>query len=657
MNTVGRSSIRQKARKNLRVSAVAFVLLVGMILSVWWIILRDESHHIRHDTAITADQAVLRLEAFFASHVAAVEHFGQESRELLGVPGHQAFRGQAFRVQAFRAHALDMQKQFPGFRVINWVDVEGVIRWVVPEEGNSGSKGLNLRKRSYSAKALEKAERTGVPQMTDTIDLVQGGKGFEVYYPVKRSGRILGTLGFVFSIVPLVEQSISKDLVGNYFFQVAERDKVLHTHGSVPVDHAYAASRNFSVLDREWTLTLFPTEARIASDTWELGGAVVALGLLLSGVLCGLLFLYRSWQAALLDREETARVFAQKKQSAEKVKTAQSRLMDALGSISAGIDLFDVEDRLVFSSAGSPRLDPHLPNLFVPGVTFESIVRTSIERGYIPEIKEHPEEWIQERLEQHRSKKGSTELLNKDGRWIELSDYGTHDGGTLVIRTDITARKRVEEKIEAALAEKEVLIKEIHHRVKNNFQVIASLLDLQAGREKTKEAADALKVSRTRIIGMAKAYEHLYRSEDLAHVDARDYLRSIVNDIRSGTTGGYENISIDVDVDHVSLDGEQAYSCGQIISELITNAFKYAFPENRPGVIDISLHRGDGGMLELTVADNGVGFAEDFDLAKTETLGLKLVSIFANKLGGHLILDDQGEKRFHITFPEKAAAR
>ena len=285
-----------KVRSIIVAPTMIFLILVAVILAGWWTLHRQEIEDIKQDTAITAEQAALRVEAFFSTRIAMMLHFRRMFAD-----------DNVGSELAFTENALNIHKHFPGIQSINWIDTEGVIRWVVPETGNAKVKGINLRKRRKTAHILEAAERTGKPQMTDTIDLVQGGKGFAVNFSVKRSGRLLGTLGIVFNISALVDQSLLQSLAGNYSFKITEKGVELYSHGSTSLDHVYSASHKFSVLDREWNLTLFPTLTRNETETSDFGWAIIALALLLSALLSWVLFLFLSRQDALKTSEERQR--------------------------------------------------------------------------------------------------------------------------------------------------------------------------------------------------------------------------------------------------------------------------------------------------------------------------------------------------------------
>lgn len=224
--------------------------------------------------------------------------------------------------------------------------------------------------------------------------------------------------------------------------------------------------------------------------------------------------------------------------------------------------------------------------------------------------------------------------------------------GAVVTFRDITERKRSEETIKASLEEKDVLLKEIHHRVKNNLQVISSMLALQANAEDNENISAALLDSERRVRIMAQAHENLYRSDDLAHIDARNYIETIIDDLKESYLGEFERVLFIKNIDPIVLDIERAILIGQIISELLSNALKYAFPDNRSGEIEVSLKQLDGKRIELSVADYGIGLPKDFDIAESKTLGLQLVDTLARILKGELIISNQPGACFQIVLDE-----
>lgn len=218
--------------------------------------------------------------------------------------------------------------------------------------------------------------------------------------------------------------------------------------------------------------------------------------------------------------------------------------------------------------------------------------------------------------------------------------------GTFV---DITARKKAEERIKQSLKEKEALLREIHHRVKNNMAVVSSLLSLQAGKITDAAVKQVFVESRQRVKSMALVHEKLYQTEDLSSVDFKDYIKSIVSEIISLYRIDTGIIRTEINIQDIELDLESAVPCGLIINELLTNAFKYAFPDNRSGVLSINFTKIDGSYT-LTIRDNGVGLPEGFDYKKTDTLGLQLVNILTGQLKGILQIKSDNGTEAVITF-------
>ncbi len=263
-----------------------------------------------------------------------------------------------------------------------------------------------------------------------------------------------------------------------------------------------------------------------------------------------------------------------------------------------------------------------------------------------------------------RAKDGSWRWIYSRGKCVSRDPSGR---GTRLIGThvDITERKDAEERMRRSLAEKEILLREVHHRVKNNLNIVSSLLSLQAGAIKTPEdAIAAFRNSCDRILAMALVHEELYKSRDYANVDMAGYLEQLTRQLLMAY-GSRDELRLEFDAGGVRLTVSASIPCGLIMSELITNAFKYAFPGKRPGSIRVSLRRLEDGQVELRVADDGVGlppqFAGDESPADTysaggSSLGLTLVRMLAAQLNGSLSIESAQGTLFRIRFPDAAEA-
>jgi len=248
----------------------------------------------------------------------------------------------------------------------------------------------------------------------------------------------------------------------------------------------------------------------------------------------------------------------------------------------------------------------------------------------------------------HVRKDGSTFQAEVLARLLQI---GNEPPFVLSIERDITKRKLAEEKIQASLKEKEILLREIHHRVKNNMQVISSLLGLASGTIADKKYADMFRESQNRINSMSLVHENLYLSRDLAKIDFNKYIKDLATGLFQSHGANSGIIELNLNIENISLGIDQAIPCGLIINELITNSLKHAFPQGRKGEIKISARYNNENMIEIVVSDNGIGIPTDVDIRNTRSLGLHLVTILAeNQLHGKIVLDRSRGTEFKIIF-------
>lgn len=223
-------------------------------------------------------------------------------------------------------------------------------------------------------------------------------------------------------------------------------------------------------------------------------------------------------------------------------------------------------------------------------------------------------------------------------------------GGLANLVATIIERKQAEEQLLVSLHEKELLLKEVHHRVKNNLQIISSLLDLQSDVLDDPAIYQGFMESKNRIYSMALIHEKLYQSGDLAHVDMSGYLHSLYNYLVRNYGSQANNITIEVETDDASVSMDIAIPCGMIVNELVSNAIKYAFPHGESGQIQIAFQRVENEYV-LRIADNGVGLPQEIDIHNSSSLGVQLVDLLTQQLKGKLILEREAGTVFNITFP------
>ncbi|MEG5015471.1 MULTISPECIES: PAS domain S-box protein [unclassified Microcoleus] len=299
---------------------------------------------------------------------------------------------------------------------------------------------------------------------------------------------------------------------------------------------------------------------------------------------------------------------------------------------------------------------------------YEQIWGRSREELYADPLKMmewvHPEDKIlleeaMGRVLQGESTNTEYRIFLPDGtiRWVCDRAFPIYDESGKIYRIagiceDISDRKLTDARIQAALREKEVLLKEIHHRVKNNMQVISSLLQLQAQYIEDEATLTLFEESQTRIHSMALIHEQLYQSEHLDRIALSPYVENLVANLYQSFGCGNTSIKFNLKVDPIYLNIETAIPCGLIINELVSNSLKYAFISSLAGEISINFHEINNYQFHLTIQDNGRGFPANFDWENTETLGLRLVKMLAYQLEASIAIDSQRGTCYSLIFQE-----
>lgn len=274
-----------------------------------------------------------------------------------------------------------------------------------------------------------------------------------------------------------------------------------------------------------------------------------------------------------------------------------------------------------------------------------------------PEDRQKVSDEIQQALANNEPFEIVYRIFNSDNQlrfvWERGRGVFSDDGEFLALEgfiTDITTSKKAENALRKSLNEKDVLLQEIHHRVKNNMQIISSLLNLQSLYSQSKNMDEIFQESQDRVKAMSLVHEKLYRSKNLEKIDFKEYITSLVSNL----SASYERQSIDfkLDLSNISLDINTAIPCGLIINELVTNSIKHAFPHKKQKAQICIKFFSQGNELKLIISDNGVGLPLDFDIDSAKSLGLQLVYSLIHQLDGDVtIKNDQGTE-FEITFTE-----
>lgn len=273
----------------------------------------------------------------------------------------------------------------------------------------------------------------------------------------------------------------------------------------------------------------------------------------------------------------------------------------------------------------------------------------------------HPKE-LSRTLKYHQMRRNNIELAPKEYEILGFDKYGDLKylvatvaliPGTeksLVSLMDITARKSAEEQLISSLDEKNVLLKEIHHRVKNNLQIISSLLNLQSYHVRDPQDLEIFKESQGRIKSMAIIHEQLYQSKNLASINFADYIQNIMTHLFHSYSSPEKEIILELDLDIINLEIDTAIPCGLIINEIASNSLKHAFKGRKKGLVKISLKK-SGEYIKLVISDDGIGFEPD-QIHNSNSLGLKLVKTLVEQLDGSLEIKSDKGSCFLIAFKE-----
>lgn len=345
----------------------------------------------------------------------------------------------------------------------------------------------------------------------------------------------------------------------------------------------------------------------------------------------------------------------------ESPKKTQSLLTssDPLGKIldlaDDAIISVDSEQRILLFNQGAERIFGY-PSQEVMGKRLDVLLPERLVKAHRRHIQDFGEADISarrmgERREILGRRKNGTEFPAEAS--ISKFDFNGQTMFTVILR-DVTQRMLAEEKIRTSLREKEALLKEIHHRVKNNLQVVSSLLGLQSRTVSDEQMRKKFQESQNRIHSMALLHESLYQSENLSQIDFPDYIRQLAAHLFHSYGVAPERIHLRTDLDKLFLHLDAAVPCGLIINELISNSLKYAFPGGRTGEVRIELHEHGEGMARLVVADNGVGLRSDVDWTTARSLGLRLVRSLAEQLGAKIEVSAVSGTEVRLTFSAAA---
>ncbi len=519
----------------------------------------------------------------------------------------------------------------------------GVVSHVYPPEPNRRALGFNILADPVQRDEAALAIRTRQLIFAGPLELVQGGLAVVGRGPVfiRRNG-VESFWGFTIIIIrveTLIENAHLLDLAERGFrFRLSRRDPI-----SGNMVCFYNADQ---VLDEPLT-----TDVPVPNGAWEIALAPVrgwragVRTLPIAGISLVLAMLGGMFTWFMRRQPERLKELVEIRATA--LLRSESRFASLIEGAPLGI-LMMREGSILYANPIFHHMLGLPESMDLTGRDFDEYLRR-----VAPGLGDHEPSTDARRGPQDLI--GTYEVLRADGivTFVEISrtPVDLQDGSAEVAFVmDITARRRAERQVTDSLKEKVTLLKEIHHRVKNNLQVISSLLSLQAAGLQEPVAREAFADSIRRVRSMALIHERLYRSGNLSQIDFAQYLTAVASDLAHALHR--PGVGVNVEAAELMLSLDLAVPCGLIANELITNALKHAFPDGRKGAVVASLERRADGLVVLTIADNGIGLPEGTDVTALTSMGWSTVQALVDQIGGTLAIGPRPGTRVSVTFPQ-----
>ena len=335
------------------------------------------------------------------------------------------------------------------------------------------------------------------------------------------------------------------------------------------------------------------------------------------------------------------------------LQLSEERLQMALSGSGDGLWDWDIAtDEVFFSPRWEEMLGYKVGDLPGHVSTWEGLIHPEDQPGVMKVLSAH--------LQDGQPYTYDYRFKTKSGDWQWIATYGqvvnrTAEGEPLRMsgtHKDISDRKAYEQQLSESLAEKSVMLQEIHHRVKNNLQVICSLLNLQTQTNPDSKIAEIMQESQNRVKSMALVHENLYQSQNLSKICLETYVQELTTNLLQSYRSKVSQTKINVAIASIYLDIDAAVPCGLIINELVSNALKYAFPHQDKGEIKVKVTQNAEQTLTLTIADNGMGLPDEVNVEQIQTLGLRMVKTLTRQISGTLTVNREIGTSFQIQFPQ-----
>ncbi len=618
--------IKKTNRKFLvtRETALATILCLftsAIIISLWHLARNSEYNRIRAMTIVTAEQMKNRLESWIDARCSIIRHIGSE--------WYFEYRDHPEKYQKDTKKFIDL---YPGFQAINWVNNKFVISRVVPEKGNENALNKNLlfHPEKVVAEAIKEAAKTGKLTRTPAINLLQGGRGFASYFPIyDDQNRLEGFINGVFKIDTLVNRCLHESTLRDKFqFAIyEENNELIYQHPQ----HAFDISNNFlteiklKVIDKKWKLAVAPSASILNPGYYRTNFITLFFGLLLTLTTAVIL------RFALKSRRD--------------IRKSETRFQAFMSHLPAGVfilnqdNIFTYVNQFMVENFAAQQWLAQPPDK-VKNYQFASIFQNGDENFEKTEFYEK-----ETTIESIGGRKRIFHLIKFP---IQLDETTTITGGII---WDVTQRLKAELELKQSLKEKELLLKEIHHRVKNNLQVIMSLLYLQSKRISDPGTAEVFRLNRNRIRSMALVHERLYKSNNFAKINFNEYVKAILHELVKSYSL-QSKIEYHIRMDTLDLEIDRAITLGLLLNEIVSNSLKHAFRNRERGNIWINFEiDAEKNEIKLSIHDDGVGLPDDIKLDGADSLGFSLIHTLVDQIQGKAKIKRNDGTEFLITFP------
>lgn len=509
-------------------------------------------------------------------------------------------------------------EQESSFKFVEWIDSSGVIQLVEPREGNEQAIGLDITTLDYRNADWKKSLQDSVYNLTQWLQLVQGGEAFLVDVPVYLNGRFMGTITAGMDFTERFDDIFS--IADQYYIRLRdEENKTFYMGNDSTGTYRFSdlsAGATIGIVDSndsQWTLILTPNTSFEFSARKEGLRNLYCIGIVLALVLSLCIFMYLNTIRAKYSS-----------------RLANNKLRALIDSSPVGIFVLDEHDRVVdFWNEAIEKILGWKKEEVIGQVL--PYLKGDLKEEY-PDLLQLDgnEERVLSKEIRRRNKKGQMMDLRVNVGAIRVKGGKTR---TLVLMEDITRIKSYEERIRRSLEEKEVLLMEIHHRVKNNLAIIIGLIELQKEDVTDRQMLCRFKQTQDRIFSIAEVHELLYRTENFTDVNLHEYIKNIVERLRTSFDSDNRHIQIHTDIENIRVNINQAIPLGLLLNELITNSFKHAFSDEAENFIRISLKQKETD-IELNYSDSGIHFdAEKFK--ESESMGMTIIHTLMDQLGAN----------------------